>query len=156
MNLTKITNTRLYWATGFAINDISDHFSRNRWQCIKWNLHCANNDKILLRDHPNYDPLFKIRPLITHLQKKFRSIPPSQMMCVDEQLVPFKGQSYMKQYIPSKPHKWGFKVFALCNTAGIQYDFEVYTGKVFPVPGEPDLAPVPILYYNWQKRFPMT
>ena len=141
MSLTKITNTRLYWATGFAMNDISDYFSRNRWQCIKWNLHCANNDEILPRDHPNYDPLFKIRPLITHLQKKFRSIPPSQMMCVDEQLVSFKGQSYMKQYIPSKPHKWGFKVFALCDTAGIQYDFEVYTGKAFPVPGEPDLGP---------------
>ena len=76
------------------------------------------------------------------------------MMCVDEQLVPFKGQSYMKQYIPSKPHKWGFKVFALCDTAGIQYDFEVYTGKVFPIPGEPDLGPSSNIVLQLAKTIP--
>ena len=76
------------------------------------------------------------------------------MMCVDEQLVPFKGQLYMKQYIPSKPHKWGFKVFALCDTARIQYDFEVYTGKVFPVSGEPDLGPSSNIVLQLAKTIP--
>lgn len=46
----------------------------------------------------------------------------------------------MKQYLPSKPHKWGYKIFSFCGVDGMMYDFEVYTGKILPVPGEPDLG----------------
>ena len=35
----------------------------------------------------------------------------------------------MKQYLPKKPHKWGFKVWARAGISGIIYDFEIYTGK---------------------------
>ena len=73
---------------------------------------------------PNYDKLYKIRPLLDHLQKKFSEILMPQMLCVDEQVVPLKGKSSMKNYIPSKLHKWGFKVFALCDTNGFMYDFQ--------------------------------
>lgn len=33
----------------------------------------------------------------------------------------------MKQYLPMKPHKWGYKLFVLCGTSGYAYDFELYT-----------------------------
>ncbi|XP_063856907.1 uncharacterized protein LOC135098455 [Scylla paramamosain] len=90
---------------------------------------------------PNADRLFKVRPVLDHLQSKFRSIPMQQMCCIDEMIVPLKGNSYLKQYIPSKPHKWGFKVFALCDTSGILNDLHVYDGPLKPVQGEPDLGP---------------
>ncbi len=154
MSLTKITKTRLYWATDFAISNISNFFSRNRWQFVKSNFHCNNNDNILPRGDPNYDPLFKVKPLLTHLQRKFRCIPAPQMMCVDEQLVPFKGKSHLKNYIPSKPHKWGYKIFALCDSSGIQHDFEVYTGKILPVPGEPDLGASSNIVLHLAKTIP--
>ena len=47
-------------------------------------------------------------------------------------MVPFKGNSSLKQYIPSKPHKYGYKVFVLCNNSGVIHDFEVYSGSVEP------------------------
>ena len=36
----------------------------------------------------------------------------------------------MRQYNKEKPNKWGFKVFALCNSkTGTIHNFEMYTGK---------------------------
>jgi len=34
---------------------------------------------------------------------------PEEKHSVDEQMIPFKGRSSMKQYMKSKPHKWGYK-----------------------------------------------
>ncbi len=54
-------------------------------------------------------------------------------LCIDETIIPFKGCSSLKQYIPKKPHKWGFKLFVLADKNGIVYDFIPYTGKIEPV-----------------------
>ena len=47
----------------------------------------------------------------------------------DEQIIPFKGRIGMKQYMPNKPHKWGYEVFILSGVSGFAYNFEFYTGK---------------------------
>ena len=64
-----------------------------------------------------------------------------QNLCIDEQLVPFKGKSSLKQYLPNKPHKWGYKIFVLADDQGMTYDFIPYSGKIHPVdkPDVPDL-----------------
>jgi len=54
-------------------------------------------------------------------------------------MVPFKGRSSLKQFLPKKPHKWGYKIFMLCDTRGMVHNFEIYTGKIMPVEGYPDL-----------------
>jgi len=54
-------------------------------------------------------------------------------------MVPFKGRSSLKQFVPKKPHKWGYKIFMLCDTRGMVHNFEIYTGKIMPVEGYPDL-----------------
>ena len=54
----------------------------------------------------------------------------NRMVCVDEQMIPFKGSSSLKQYMPNKPHKYGYKVFVLCNSKGIMHNFELYAGKI--------------------------
>jgi hypothetical protein len=43
--------------------------------------------------------------------------------------VPLKAVSYLKQYLPLKPHKWGYKLFVLCGVSGYGYNFEIYTGN---------------------------
>ena len=44
-------------------------------------------------------------------------------------MIPFKCRSSMKQYVPLKPVKHGFKVWAMANSlSGYMYDFNVYTG----------------------------
>ena len=61
-------------------------------------------------------------------------------ICDDEQIIPYKGKSHLKQYNPSKPHKWGYKVYVLCVSQGIAYNFEMHVGKIQPVSGMPDLG----------------
>lgn len=48
---------------------------------------------------------------------------------VDEQLCATKARRHLKQYLPAKPHKWGYKLYALCGTDLFAYNFEIYTGK---------------------------
>ena len=129
--------------------------TRDRWEEIKAHLHCNDNSNLPLREEDNYDKLFKVRPLITHLQKKFREIPMPQTLCVDEQMVSYKGRSSLKQYMPSKPYKYGYKIFSLCDISGILYNFEVYGGKILPAEGEPDLRASSSIVLHFNKYIPV-
>ena len=45
-------------------------------------------------------------------------------------MVPYKGRSSLKQYMPKKPIKRGFKVWVRAEAdIGYLSEFEVYTGK---------------------------
>lgn len=139
MSVFGLPRARMYWADATRIDKIADIMSRNRWIEIKNNLHC-NDNAGYDRNDPNRDRLYKIRPMVDHFQKKFREIPKEQHLCVDEQIVPYKGNSLLRQYNPKKPKKWGYKIFALCDTKGLIYDFEIYTGSIKAVDGFPDLG----------------
>lgn len=56
---------------------------------------------------------------------------PHQNLTVDEQLFPYHGRMRFTQYIPSKPVKYGIKVWWLCN-AKTHYPLkcEIYAGKL--------------------------
>ena len=46
-------------------------------------------------------------------------------------MIRMKGRSYLRQYTPQKPIKWGVKVFAAADvTTSYLIDFNVYTGAV--------------------------
>ena len=57
-------------------------------------------------------------------------IAPTENLCIDEQMVPFKGRSKLKQYNPQKPKKWGYRLYVLTNPEGLIYNFEVHTGTI--------------------------
>ena len=63
-----------------------------------------------------------------------------EMLCVDEQTVPFKRKNQLKQYIPIKPKRWSYKIFIQADQHGIVYNFDVYTGSMQPCPGFPDIG----------------
>lgn len=130
----------MYWANDTRYDKVADIMSRDRWKQIKSFLHFNDNTNIPSKDDPARDKLFKIRPLIDHVVPKFQGLPMNQKLCVDEQMVPFKGQSCLKQYLPKKPHKWGYKIYVLCDTKGIVHNFEIYTGRIDPVAGYEDLG----------------
>ncbi|XP_056880212.1 piggyBac transposable element-derived protein 4-like [Takifugu flavidus] len=68
------------------------------------------------------------------LDKCRRRFIPSDCVTIDEQLVPFRGRCRFLQYMPSKPAKYGLKIFWMCD-ARVPYtiDGTVYTGRQ---PGE--------------------
>lgn len=52
-------------------------------------------------------------------------------VCIDESIIKFKGRSSLKQYLPSKPIKRGYKVWCLADSStGYLFNFDIYnTGE---------------------------
>lgn len=57
------------------------------------------------------------------------SYKPGPRVVIDETMIPFRGRIFFRQYIPSKRHKYGLKIFRLCYTNGYTWNFEIYCGK---------------------------
>lgn len=70
-------------------------------------------DDPLRRD--SNDPLSPIRHLFEEFNLKLRQVyEPSEYLTIDEQLLEFHGRVKFKQYIASKPGRFGIKIFWLC------------------------------------------
>ncbi|KAL6488775.1 hypothetical protein MHYP_G00025160 [Metynnis hypsauchen] len=135
MSVIRLPRSRIYWSNARRVDHVANVMPHDRWEEIKHCIHFSDNMA------PNTsDRLFKIRPLIDSLLTKFQALPQEQMMSIDEQMVPFKGRSVLKQYIPKKPYKWGYKIFVLCDTKGLVHSFDVYAGKSDPPPGSEDIG----------------
>ena len=82
------------------------------------------------------DKLAPIRQVFDEMNKLFlRYYTPHEYLTVDEQLVPFRGRCSFKQYLPSKPDKYGMKIFWICD-ASTFYPLKAkpYLGKEGDVP----------------------
>ena len=88
------------------------------------------------------DKLHKRNPVIDSINECLRLVPIEECLAVDEQIIPLKGKSSLKQYNPKKPHKWGCKVFVLSGVSGFSYYFEIFIGKSdnLCAPHEPDMG----------------
>lgn len=142
MSIVHMPNTRSYWSEELRFAPVADIMPINRFEKIRQYIHFNDNQTFIPRDQPGHDRLHKIRPVVTHLNKKFQSIALEQHLSIDEQMCSTKVKHYMKQYMPMKPHKWGFKFFVLAGVSGFAYKFEIYTGqeKLERLDEEPDLG----------------
>ncbi|VDI58381.1 Hypothetical predicted protein [Mytilus galloprovincialis] len=106
--------------------------TRDRFLAILSNLHINNNQTALPRDHPQYDPMHKVRPAIdvcnTAFRKNYRL---GRDICVDERIVGFKGRHNIVQYISKKKsHQWGAKVWVLSESdTGYTEQLQLYFGR---------------------------
>ncbi|KAK3785905.1 hypothetical protein RRG08_064168 [Elysia crispata] len=64
--------------------------------------------------------------------KNPEKIIPKEKHSIDDVIVAFKGRSGLKQYIRSKPNRWGYKLWARTGGSGILHDFDVYQGSKEP------------------------
>jgi len=120
-----------YWSNDGLLHNPVFHASmgRNRYQLILKFLHFNDNSRYDPND-PQRDRLYKIRPLLDYLVKRFQEVYyPSREISIDEQLLKFKGQLHFKQYIPNKRSRFGIKLFTLCDKSGYVYNTTVYAGK---------------------------
>ncbi|KAG5861065.1 PiggyBac transposable element-derived protein 3, partial [Gonioctena quinquepunctata] len=98
MSIFGLPRHRLYWSQTCRIPQVADSMSRKRWEEIKKTLHFNNNENLPNdRNDIHRDKLFKLRPFLDNLQQKNSNQVKPQMLCVDEQIVPFKGMS--SQYL---------------------------------------------------------
>lgn len=82
------------------------------------------------KNEASFDKLYKLRPLLNHLSERFFALfRPGQNQSIDESMIRFKGRSSIKQYMPKKPIKRGYKVWMRCDETGYACQFQIYTGK---------------------------
>ncbi|KRZ02482.1 Retrovirus-related Pol polyprotein from transposon opus [Trichinella zimbabwensis] len=90
MGIIPMPRFRMYWSADFRVDSFANRLTRNRFMETMRYLHFNDNSQTILdRDDPNYDRLF----------------------------IPYKGKPKPKQYLPCKPHKWGFKVISRAAAA---------------------------------------
>lgn len=126
MGVLRYPRLRLYWTPSMRTQIFSTvEMSRNRFEKLRNMLHVVDvNDK-----HDTSDRLWKVRPLLTAFRSRCQELVLEENLCIDEQIVPFKGQLDIKQYVKGKPNPWGVKIFFLCGSSGLTYDFIVYQGS---------------------------
>ena len=128
-----------YWSSDPALSQriISQVMTCKRFKKITETIHLNDNETNNPRDHPNYDKIHKVRPLITYLNNTIdKAYKACSVLAVDESMIPFKGRSSLKQYMPMKPVKRGYKVWCLADSKiGYVMKFDIYTGKSNDQPG---------------------
>lgn len=133
MGFHHLPGMRMYWSydPNFRVERIANIMSIKRFLAILRHIHLNNNEKCPKKGENNFDRLYKLRPLIDHLNKEFKLLfSPSRELSIDESMVGFKGRSSLKQYMPMKPVKRGFKIWVMtCARTGYMLSFKVYEGK---------------------------
>ena len=128
MATNKLPTISEYWRVHNQIGNegIQNTIIRKRFCQILQNLHFADN-----RKDDKTDKAFKMRPVIDHLNWKVSEVlSKNSEQSIDEHMVKFKGGSGMKQYIKSKPIKWGFKFWFRCSSkSGYLYQMDIYLGR---------------------------
>ena len=128
MTINKLPMIAWYWRVDNLISneDIQNSMTRNRFCDILQNLHFADNRKDF-----ETGKVFKMRPVIGHLNSKFPEVLlNNREQSIDEHMVKFKGRSGMKQYIISKPIKLGFKLCFHCSSkSDYLYQMDIYLGR---------------------------
>lgn len=55
---------------------------------------------------------------------------PGRMLSIDESMVLWRGRLTFRQYMPGKRHKYGLKLYVLCESGGYVLKVIVYCGKM--------------------------
>ena len=125
--LSEILDPPLYWSVSWTsqVPFFCQVMRRDRFMNIFGLLHVSSE-----RQSEPTCRIDKVKSFLDLLIPKFQdSYNPSCEVAVDETLVGFCGQFGPKQYIPSKPQKYGIKAFTMADSArGYMVNIVVYTG----------------------------
>ena len=133
MGLVKLPSIADYWKKDMIYHylPIASRISRDRFIDLNRYLHFVDNSTLSPPHTPGYNKLGKVEPIIAMLRGQLAAIwNPGKHLSIDEAMIPFKGRSGLKQYMPNKPIKRGIKVWMRADADnGFVSDFQVYTGK---------------------------
>ena len=118
---------RDFWSTqpDLQVPYISNEMSRNRYLKIKQYLHLADNHNL-----KQGDKVGKFRPIYDDFNRNLNQFGLlHSKLSIDESMVPYKGLHSIRQYMKSKPIKFGYKLWAMCGVDGYTYHLDIYCGK---------------------------
>ena len=110
---------QLYWV--FPV------FLRNQFETLIRTIHVVDVLSVDVKIKED-KKLWKVRPWVDNLQQNFLKVFSEEFNSVEEIMVLLKGRCYLRQHLPNKPHKWGFKICGRSAVSGFLYDFDVYQG----------------------------
>lgn len=118
---------RDYWSSDPFLSShiVSEAISRNKFELIKKHLKYCK-----LQDKKESDKVWRVRPIVDIFK---RNIMKFGVFCtalsIDEMMVKYYGRFKLKQFIKSKPIRFGIKLWALCSANGYAFNFDIYCGK---------------------------
>ena len=125
MGIDRLPSTEMYWNENYRHEFIVALFSRDRFKEL---LRYFRIVPAPVADAAR-NPIPHVRALAEKLNHSFAAhYIPTEHLALDEAMCAWKGRSPIKQYIPSKPHKWGYKIYCLASETYLLH-FEVYEGK---------------------------
>lgn len=130
MGLVQMSTVRAFWDMEAKLPAVCDVMSRDPFLKLLTLIHFQDN--LSVSDDAKNDKLWKLRPWLQKLREQVLCIPPEECHAVDEIMMPFKGKSHLRFYMPAKPHKWGFKMWGRAGQSGFLYDFDACQGAANP------------------------
>lgn len=128
MTRNKKLTVKEFWSRDELLHSpiFGKKMTRDRYLQIYSNLHFCDNENA-----PPINRLYKVDHILSQIKERFQTqFRPFQDLVIDESLILFKGRLSFKQFIKSKRHRFGIKLFVLCDCeTGIVLDFIVYLGK---------------------------
>ncbi|VDI12794.1 Hypothetical predicted protein [Mytilus galloprovincialis] len=107
MGIIQVSDYKFLWSTNrFLVNGgVKDVLPVKRYEKLTQYLHVNEQEA------NSIDKLARIRPMIDSVLERCRvANKPRQNQSIDEAMIPYKGRFSAKQYVPSKPVKWGIKI----------------------------------------------
>nr|CAH7762126.1 unnamed protein product [Callosobruchus chinensis] len=133
MGIHQLPHLANFWSSDpiLAVPAVADVMSSKRYKKLVENIHLNDNTTAVSRGEPAYDKLHKVKTLTNLLNDSFcKPYKHSTSLSVDESMIAFKGRSAIKQFMPMKPVKRGYKVWCLADSqTGYICKFDIYTGK---------------------------
>ncbi len=96
----------------------------DRFSLILKNWHFSNNEEA-----SNGDRLFKVRQICDMIFENIQKLyMPDEEIAIDETMISHRGRILFRQYNPLKRHKYGLKMFKLCDMSGFVWNAKIYCG----------------------------
>ena len=133
MGINDLPNRKLYWSKDMVFHKtfISLIMSQDLFLEIFYNLHLANNSLKPKREPKDYSKIYKVKNFTEILRRNFqKNYNFGRCGTIDESMIKFKRRSSIKQYLPLKPIKRGYKVWCLCDPiTGYLFNYQIYFEK---------------------------
>ena len=92
MTVVRMPSYRKYWEKSTRYEPIAGVMRRKRFHHLRTYLHLNNNKNMKQKNEPDYDPLFKVRPVLEKVLQNCLKIEPHEKHSVDEQVIPTREE----------------------------------------------------------------
>jgi hypothetical protein len=125
MGIVRLPSVDMYWSDAYRQSAIASILSRDRYKQLQRYFRVVSAP---VGDSPR-NPIPHVRALAEKLNHSFAAhFTPTHRLTLDEAMAATKCRADIKQYLPMKPHKWGYKIYCLASENYLLH-FEVYEGK---------------------------